>query len=272
VKRSLIIGSLIVSIASGVGLTLAYVYSAANWVQGTLLAVTLAGIGIAIVAWALALRGGETIEERHPFGPGDSIEDDVRVEVSPDAPDRRTFIGLLIAAATSLAVALVAPFRSLDPGPGPDLFHTKWTAGARLVDIDGTPVGSRDLDVGSVVTVFPEGHAGDGQAQALLLRVDPADYTPPKGREDWAPDGHLVYSKICTHAGCPIGLYEAQDQLLLCPCHQSTFKVLEQAQPVFGPAPRPLPQLPIAVAEDGYLIAQSDFLEPVGPGFWNRDR
>jgi ubiquinol-cytochrome c reductase iron-sulfur subunit len=272
VRRWIISGSLVVSIVAGIGLTLAYVFDASNPTQGILLAVALAGIGLAIVTWSFTLRGGDTEEARHPFPTVQEDDDGMRVEESPAAPSRRAFLGLLTAAGTALLVALVAPFRSLDPGPGPELFHTKWTPGARLVDINGTPVQSGDLDYGGVTTVFPEGYAGDGQSQALLLRVDPADYTPPKGREGWSPDGHIVYSKICTHAGCPIGLYEERDQLLLCPCHQSTFEVLDQARPIFGPAPRPLPQLPISINDAGWLVAQSDFLEPVGPGFWNRNR
>ncbi len=271
-KRRLILGSLALSVVAGAGLTLAYVFAGSNVMQGALLAVALGGIGVAVVVWSFTLSGGETEEARHLPATDDGIEDDLRVRESSEAPSRRTFIGMMAAAITSLVVALAAPFRSLDPGPGPELFHTKWSAGARLVDIDGIPVRAGDIDIGGVVTVFPEGYAGDGQSQSLLLRVDPTVYTPPTGRESWAPGGHLVFSKICTHAGCPIGLYEAADQLLLCPCHQSTFEVLEAARPVFGPAPRSLPQLPIAITQDRWLVAQSDFLEPVGPGFWNRDR
>ena len=81
----------------------------------------------------------------------------------------------------------------------------------------------------------------------------------------------IAYSKICTHVGCPVGLYQADTHELLCPCHQSTFDVLDGARPRFGPATRSLPQLPLAVDGDGFLTAQSDFTEPVGPGFWNRD-
>jgi ubiquinol-cytochrome c reductase iron-sulfur subunit len=100
-----------------------------------------------------------------------------------------------------------------------------------------------------VTTVFPEGHE--------------------EGRSDWAPEGCLAYSKICTHAGCPVGLYRAEAGELLCPCHQSTFDVYTGAVPVFGPAARPLPQLPLDVNEEGYLVAQGDFSAPVGPSFWN---
>ena len=141
----------------------------------------------------------------------------------------------------------------------------------RLVTTEGDPVRPDDVQAGAVQTVFPEGQVGAADAQTLLLRVDPAALELPEGREEWAPDGIVGYSKICTHAGCPVGLYRAQSHELLCPCHQSTFDVLRGAEPTFGPADRPLPQLPIEVDDEGYLVAGGDFTEPVGPGFWNLD-
>ena len=98
------------------------------------------------------------------------------------------------------------------------------------------------------------------------------DFKPRPGREDWTVDDLVAYSKLCTHAGCPVGLYQANSGLLLCPCHQSTFAVLDGARPIFGPAARSLPQLPLGLNEQGELIARGDFSGPVGPGFWDRDR
>jgi ubiquinol-cytochrome c reductase iron-sulfur subunit len=91
-----------------------------------------------------------------------------------------------------------------------------------------------------------------------------------EGRETWGPEGYVAFSKVCTHAGCPVGLYQQQFKKLLCPCHQSTFDVADGASVSFGPATRPLPQLPLEVDDDGFLRAQSDYQEPVGPGFWDR--
>ena len=88
------------------------------------------------------------------------------------------------------------------------------------------------------VTVFPEGSIGDEKAQTVLIRVKEQLLRLPEDRADWAPMGYLAYSRVCTHAGCPVGLYEAESHLLLCPCHQSTFNVLEAAQPTGGPAAR----------------------------------
>ncbi len=122
----------------------------------------------------------------------------------------------------------------------------------------------------SFVTVFPEGYVGDGQAQAVLIRVQPDQLALPDGNAG-APEGFVAYSKICTHLGCPVGLYLAATHELRCPCHQSTFDVLDGAVPVYGPASRPLPQLPLEFGEDGFLRATGDFDGPVGPAFWQID-
>ncbi len=125
-----------------------------------------------------------------------------------------------------------------------------------------------DIELDSLVTVFPEGDAGSAQSQTLLIRVPPDVLRLDPARADWAPGGFVAFSKICTHAGCPVGLYRAQERQLICPCHQSTFDVVTGAQPVYGPAARPLPQLPIRMEADGTFVAVGDFSEPVGPSFW----
>jgi ubiquinol-cytochrome c reductase iron-sulfur subunit len=132
------------------------------------------------------------------------------------------------------------------------------------------PVKHTDLVVGGVLTVFPEGHTDAEDSQAILVRVRPDELRLPGHMNRWAPGGNVCYSKICTHAGCPVGLFVAQLHQLQCPCHQSAFDVLDGATVVFGPAARPLPQLPIYVGSDGLLRARSDFPEPVGPGWWSR--
>jgi ubiquinol-cytochrome c reductase iron-sulfur subunit len=149
------------------------------------------------------------------------------------------------------------------------LFETAWRPGIRLVTPEGAPVGVGDVPVGGVLTVFPERQTRRADAQTILVRVDPTTLQPLAGRESWSPEGYLAYSKICTHAGCPVGLYEQSSNSLFCPCHQSVFDVLNGAEPVAGPATRALPQLPIEIGPDGFLVAQGDFTEPVGPGFWN---
>jgi ubiquinol-cytochrome c reductase iron-sulfur subunit len=135
---------------------------------------------------------------------------------------------------------------------------------------DNEPVLAADVPLEGLVTVFPEGYPGSADGQAILIRLREGLLQPLPGREDWAPRGYVVYSKVCTHAGCPVGLYETESHQVLCPCHQSTFNVLEGCRPVFGPAAAPLPQLPIDIDADGYLVARGDFSAPVGPAFWRR--
>jgi hypothetical protein len=142
----------------------------------------------------------------------------------------------------------------------------------RLRDETGRLVKAGELEQGSFATVFPETAPGSADGQAVLVRVDPTSLRLPEDRADGAPDGYVCYSKVCTHLGCPIGLYLAQTHELRCPCHQSTFDVLNGAEPVYGPADRPLPQLLLEVDDEGYLTAKGDFTGPVGPGFWTIDK
>ena len=190
--------------------------------------------------------------------------------VTPSAR-RRFLLRMFGAAAGALGLAAIFPVASLGPRPGNSLFVTKWRKGARVVNEQGRLVMVDDLDVGGVITVFPEGHVGVADSQTLLIRVSKKSVTTRPGRETWAPEGYVAYSKVCTHAGCPVGLYQQDIERLLCPCHQSTFEVLDGARPVFGPATRSLPQLPLMIDDDGQLRAQDDYNEPIGPGFWNRD-
>lgn len=107
----------------------------------------------------------------------------------------------------------------------------------------------------------------------MLIRLRHSDakrVIEREGQEDFHHGDYYAFSKICTHIGCPTSLYEAQTNRILCPCHQSQFDALQYGKPVFGPAARALPQLPITVDEEGYLVAQGNFIEPVGPAFWER--
>ncbi|KAB3520839.1 Rieske 2Fe-2S domain-containing protein [Corynebacterium sp. zg254] len=154
---------------------------------------------------------------------------------------------------------------------------------------------AEDLDAGAMETVFPmtEDMINDGDVYdanrdvyeehmhsihgprnaVMLIRLRHADALkaiPREGQEDFHYGDYFAYSKICTHIGCPTSLYEQQTNRILCPCHQSQFDALQYGKPVFGPAARALPQLPITVDKEGYLIAKGDFIEPVGPAFWER--
>ena len=265
--------SLALSIVASIGLVIVYVLGGQAQVEGVLLGLSLGGLGVGVTAWAVKLIPARSeTEEREPLASSD--EEEAAAEETLEGPveeigRRKALARLLVAAGGTLLGALAIPALSLGPRPGQSLFKTLWTPGARLVDRDGNPLRPADLVLESVTTVFPEGEVDSPDSQTLLIKVDPELLNLPEDRAEWAPEGCIGYSKICTHAGCPVGLYRAESHQLLCPCHQSTFDVLDGAVPTFGPADRPLPQLPISVDDEGYLIADGDFNEPVGPGFWN---
>ena len=258
-----------VSVAASLGLVGVYWAGGDAQAEGVLLALALGGLGIGVIVWATRLMEApvETEEREDLASPAAVVEDPGGAGTTVS---RRSFlVRMLTAAGGTLAAALAIPSLSLGPRPGQSLFETSWTKGARVVDAEGRPLKPLDFVPDSVTTVYPEGDAGSADAQTLVVRVDEALLDLPGGRASWAPEGCVGYSKICTHAGCPVGLYRAQAHELLCPCHQSTFDVLRGAVPTFGPADRPLPQLPLGVDDEGYLVALGDFPEPVGPGFWN---
>ncbi|MDQ1396738.1 MAG: ubiquinol-cytochrome c reductase iron-sulfur subunit [Acidimicrobiaceae bacterium] len=263
----------LVCTAAAVALAIVYASGGQPQLEGTLLAVAFSGLAFGFVTWAARLMPqGPFVQDRHEMAsaPGDleAFEEDLE----HGDIERRTFlVRTLGLAAAALGVAAVFPIRSLGPKPGGALLHTPWRNGLRLVTSDGRVVNATDVPVGGLVTVFPEGHANSADGQAVLMRVAPSLIKPVPGREDWPPRGYIVYSKVCTHAGCPVGLFSAESNQLLCPCHQSTFDVLDGARPVFGPAAGPLPQLPLTIQPDGTLIARGDFSSPVGPVFWRRN-
>jgi ubiquinol-cytochrome c reductase iron-sulfur subunit len=269
-ERAIVV-ALGVSILASLGLIVLYALGGGAQLEGILLALALGGVGAAIVIWAIALLAAPIeVEERHPLESSGEERAGARDALDPEQISRRRFLVRLLGGASAvLGAALVLPALSLGPEPGRNLFRTGWRAGSRVVDANGTPIRPGDLPLGSVQTVFPSGEVGRPDSQTLLIRVRAEDLRLPAGRADWAPQGAIGYSKICTHAGCPVGLYRAEEHALLCPCHQSTFDVLRGAVPIFGPAARPLPQLPLEVDGDGYLVARGDFPEPVGPGFWD---
>jgi ubiquinol-cytochrome c reductase iron-sulfur subunit len=256
----------------GLGLLVVYVLGGQTQVEGILLTIALGSLGIGVVIWAQDLMiTPVVVEERGSpaSAPDEVVELNETLEEEAGFTRRRLLVGMLLAAIGGLAAALAVPALSLGPAPGRELFTTSWRTGKRLVDANGTPIRAADLALDGVVTVFPDGAPGSADSQTLLIRVPPDLLELDPSRAAWAPDGYVAYSKICTHAGCPVGLYRATEHMLICPCHQSTFDVLRGATPVFGPAARPLPQLPIHLEADGTFVADGDFPEPVGPSFWN---
>jgi ubiquinol-cytochrome c reductase iron-sulfur subunit len=262
------------SALASIGLMVVYFLGGQVQLEGALLGVALGGIALGLIVWAKEMMpGGPFVEQRklEPAQPGALAETEADLDRAEEGIERRGFLVKMLGAALgALGVAALFPIRSLGSRPGNALFRTSWAPGARLVTLDGVPVRPRDLDIGGVLTVFPEQSIDAADSQVLLIRLEEGVYRPPPGRKTWSPQGFVAFSKVCTHAGCPVGLYQPTSNELFCPCHQSVFAVLEAARPTSGPATRPLPQLPLSLNDDGYFVAQSDFTEPVGPGFWSR--
>ena len=267
---------------------------ASNVVLGIALGLCLLFLGMGAIHWArMLMTDHEIVEYRHPAS---SSQED-RTEsvaafttgVEESGIGRRPLIrNSLIGALGMLGLPAIVALRDLGPLPGDKLWHTVWRKNMRVVqDVDGALIKPSDLVVGQLVNCEPEVFFetnADGEpkfegtallqakakAPVILVRMDPSDITPTPDKANWGIDGILCYSKICTHVGCPISLWEQQTHHLLCPCHQSTFDLADNGKVVFGPAARPLPQLPITTDKDGYIVAKSDFHQPVGPSFWER--
>jgi ubiquinol-cytochrome c reductase iron-sulfur subunit len=264
-----------VSIVAALALAVVYWTGGQPQLEGLFLALALGGLGVGLIVWArYFMPQAHDVEDRHPIESTEEEIDAFREEFERGEhilTRRNLLVRMGTAAVAALGVALVFPIRSLGPRPGKGFKSTPFDAGVRLVDASGEPIRAEDVAVDGVVTAFPEGHTEAADAPTLLIRPNRA-VRPRPGREDWTPDGLVAYSKLCTHVGCPVGLYQAGEHLLLCPCHQSTFDVLDGARPVFGPAARSLPQLPIEIDDDGVVVARGDFSGPTGAGFWDRGR
>lgn len=253
-----------VAAIGGLGFGIGLLAGAPLWLYGGALAVALLSLGLGVRRYFVdRFPDVEAIEPRDvPSAGAETPMSDVL------AVPRRGFLGRVLAlAAAALGIGLAAPVVSLGPAPGEQLRQTAWQAGSRLVRTDGRPVRPGDVAVGGFLTVWPEGSVHVETAAVMLLRLTGGPPEDPTNL-DWVADGGLVaYSKVCTHAGCPVGLFRERDDALFCPCHQSTFDARRGAVPTFGPAARALPQLPIAVDDDGVLVALDDFAEQVGPAF-----
>lgn len=265
-----------VAIVASIGLAWVYATGGQPQAEGIFLALALAGIGIGLVSWAHRFLPAEEVEEpREPLAsPPDelaALEDDLEL-AEEEVGRRKILVRMLGGVAAAFGVAVLFPLRSLGPRPGEGLTTTPMAKGVRLVTPEGQPVKPDDIATSGVLTVMPEGHLDDANSPTLLIRLTAEQLGPQTSREGYELGTLVAFSKICTHAGCPVGLYESNQGLLFCPCHQSTFDVTKGCKVIFGPAPRDLPQLPIGMDDDGYLIAEGDFERPVGPGFWTQDR
>ncbi|MGP4011911.1 cytochrome bc1 complex Rieske iron-sulfur subunit [Streptomyces sp. 4N124] len=258
--------------------------SGLNFALGMTLGIALFAIGAGAVHWARTLMSDEEmVDERHAI----EAEPEVKAKVMADfkqgakesALGRRKLIrNTMFGALALVPLSGVVLLRDLGPLPETKLRHTSWRRGKLLVNMNtNEPLRPSDVVVGSLTFAKPEGleeHDHDFQVNIakdalMIVRIQPGDIKDKRELE-WSHEGIVAYSKICTHVGCPISLYEQQTHHVLCPCHQSTFDLSDGARVIFGPAGHALPQLRIGVNDEGYLEALGDFEEPVGPAFWER--
>ncbi|MCL2730064.1 MAG: Rieske (2Fe-2S) protein [Actinomycetia bacterium] len=258
--------------------------SALNFSLGLTLAVALLGIGVGAVHWARTLMSDEEIvDERHRADADDELRENIRQQWITGAREsgfgrRKLIRTTMFGAMTLVPLAGVVLLRDLGPLPEDKLRHTLWSKGKVLINTNtNKPLRPEDVAVGSLTFAQPEGllesdedfQTQIAKAALMIVRLKPEDIKD-KNEAAWGHQGIVAFSKICTHVGCPISLYEQQTHHVLCPCHQSTFDLSDGARVIFGPAGHPLPQLRISVNGDGNLVALGDFAVPVGPAFWER--
>ena len=245
---------------------------------GLALGLALALLAAAVIVAAKELVPREVAVEERPELVRPEQEDEVArlVERGAEGVSRRRLLGLAAGAAgLSLGAALVVPAASLGPNVGSIIRETPWRRGRRVVDERGRPIGADAVETETFLTGFPEGaDPRELGSPVVIVKIPPSQLQLPAGRDGWAPEGILAYSKICTHAACAISLYRsplyeptAPRPALVCPCHYSTFDVRRGAAVIFGPAGRPLPQLPLAIDADRNLVAAGGFSGPPGPAW-----
>jgi quinol---cytochrome c reductase iron-sulfur subunit len=268
---------------AGLGFVVVYLADGSTQAYG----LTLGG-AFCLLALALGIASKRVVPKEtrvEPFEIPDEQDEraeeeaDVRVESAAEGVTRRkAIIGAAGVAGLGLGAALVAPAASLGPNVGDILENTPWQKGRRLVDEQGKPISADDLSVGDFVTAFPEKITGERRERAdvpiVVVRLRPDELHLSPDRADWAPEGLVAYSQICTHAGCAVSMmrYPLSEETshgpaLVCPCHYSTFDPRRGAQVTFGPAGRPLPQLPLTIDADRNLVAGGGLSGAPGPSW-----
>jgi ubiquinol-cytochrome c reductase iron-sulfur subunit len=258
--------------------------SALNFSLGLTLGVALFTIGAGAVHWARTLMSDvEVADDRHAIEAEPEVKAKVLADFAAGAEEsafgrRKLIRNTLFGALALVPLSGVMLLRDLGPLPEKKLRQTLWSKGKQLINMNTMePLRPEDVAVGSLTFAMPEGLTEDAhdfqtqiaKAALMIIRIQPENIKDKRERE-WAHEGIVAFSKICTHVGCPISLYEQQTHHVLCPCHQSTFDLSDGARVIFGPAGHSLPQLRIGVNSEGNLEALGDFEEPVGPAFWER--
>jgi ubiquinol-cytochrome c reductase iron-sulfur subunit len=281
-RAELVVGGLLLA-AAACALAFPFLYAFDVPARTQLLGLSL---GVACVLFAAALLVAarrvivtEEVEELYPAPERTQAQEEVSelVASTADSLSRRRFLFVAGGAALGgLGVALLTPAASLGPVFDADpFFRTPWTPGRRLVDERGRPLLADDIDEQTFYTAYPQGADREEiGAPLVVVRLPPDELRLPADRRAWAPDGILAFSKICTHAGCAVSLYRVPTfapvepkPALVCPCHYSTFDPARGGAVTFGPAGRPLPQLPLEIV-GGELRAAGNFSQPVGPSWW----
>jgi ubiquinol-cytochrome c reductase iron-sulfur subunit len=270
--------SFAIAVAGGIAAAVGYWTENTGDLLGLGLAAALVGIGFGLVCWAKYLDLDEhVVQDREPLQISPAAQEELHAEIAESRQllgRRKVLVALFGGSFASMVIGFVGPIGSLGPKPRGERNRTGWTPGARLVTAEGRPVEATGATFDQLITVFPEGFIGVDDSQVVLLRMPP-DALAERTVEGGAFEGWVAYSKICTHAGCSVGLFGIDNRppdtlrQLVCPCHQSIFDPVDGARPVGGPATRSLPQLGLDVDDQGYLVARGDFDGPVGPLAWD---
>jgi ubiquinol-cytochrome c reductase iron-sulfur subunit len=255
-----------------------------HFALGITLGVALFCIGADAVHWARTLMSDREVpDQRHAIEASPEVKAKVLQDFADGAAEsgfgrRKLIRNTMFGAMALLPLSGLVLLRDLGPLPETKLRHTLWAKGKQLINMNTLePLRPEDIAIGSLTFAMPDGLKESDEdfqeqiakAALMIIRIQP-DEIKDKKELDWSHQGIVAFSKICTHVGCPISLYEQQTHHVLCPCHQSTFDLSDGARVIFGPAGHPLPQLRIGVNGQGNLEALGDFDQPVGPAFWER--
>ncbi len=282
--ENVVLALLALAVLFAVGFIVTYAEFTPQAIPTELLGICIGGclvcIGLAFTAIAKRLVVTEELEDEYPEEhPREQHEvAEIVHESGSRITRKRLLLGAGAAAGGALGLAALTPALSLGPlwDTGP-LDRTPWRWGVRLVDEHGRPLPAADIEQSTFYTAFAEAADREDIASDLVVvRLDPGKLKLPPDRTNWAPGGILAFSKICTHAGCAVALYRKPTfpalepkPALVCPCHYSTFDPYTGGSVTYGPAGRPLPQLPLMIDGAGNLRAAGNFSGRVGPGWWN---
>jgi ubiquinol-cytochrome c reductase iron-sulfur subunit len=276
----LVVALLVATAAAALLAVVAYGLDWSTQAFGAALAGALLLLAAALIVAAKTFIPDEHLDEEYPpVAHPDEQGDVARIvrESSEGITRKRLLGGAAGLAGSALGAALLVPAVSLGPVfDTSQLNESPWRRGRPLVDDKGRPWLADDIEDGTFYTALPEGADPKAiGAPLILVRIDPDELRLPAGREDWAPEGIVAYSKICTHAGCAIAIYRnplfdetEPGRALVCPCHYSTFDPVTGGKVLFGPAGRPLPQLPLTIGPSRRLLAAGGFSGPPGPSWW----